>query len=114
MLSRTATYALRAVVSLAGLASGEYAGAGEVADQVGAPRNYLGKLLRTLADEGTGIAEGQGRIRSPAGRNGSPFSTSSSRSTTSAAGAGASSAAGGVPKTVLRRPQPLGWVRINT
>ena len=48
MLSRTATYALRAVVSLAELASDEYAGAGEVAGQVGAPRNYLGKLLRTI------------------------------------------------------------------
>lgn len=52
MLSRTATYALRAVVSLAELASDEYAGAGEVAGQVGAPRNYLGKLLRMLADQG--------------------------------------------------------------
>lgn len=52
MLSRTAIHALRAVASLAELPANEYAGAGDVAEQIGAPRNYLGKLLRVLADEG--------------------------------------------------------------
>lgn len=57
MLSRTAIHALRAVVSLAEMATDEYAGASDVAVRIGAPRNYLGKLLRILAEEG--IVESQ-------------------------------------------------------
>ena len=57
MLSKTAVYALRAIASLAELDAGEFAGAGDLADRLGAPRNYLGKLLRTLAD--AGIVESQ-------------------------------------------------------
>jgi Rrf2 family protein len=52
MITKTGIHAVRAVAALAELDRGVYAGAGEVADQIGAPRNYLGKLLKTLADEG--------------------------------------------------------------
>ena len=52
MISRTAKRALAAVSALAELPEGQYAGAGQIADDVDAPRNYLGKLLKTLADEG--------------------------------------------------------------
>ena len=51
MLSRTARHAAAAVIALAELPPGAYAGAGDIADQIKAPRNYLGKLLKTLADE---------------------------------------------------------------
>ncbi|NUQ61857.1 MAG: Rrf2 family transcriptional regulator [Pirellulales bacterium] len=52
MLSRTARHAAAAVIALAEMPPGDYAGAGEIADQIKAPRNYLGKLLKILADEG--------------------------------------------------------------
>jgi Rrf2 family protein len=51
MISRTARHAAAAVIALAELPSGAYAGAGEIADKIKAPRNYLGKLLKVLADE---------------------------------------------------------------
>jgi Rrf2 family protein len=52
MLSRTGIHAIRALAELSRLPEGTYAGAAEVAAQIGAPPNYLGKLLRDLADEG--------------------------------------------------------------
>jgi len=52
MISRTAKHALAALTALGELSNGQYAGAGEIAGEIDAPRNYLGKLLRTLADEG--------------------------------------------------------------
>jgi Rrf2 family protein len=52
MISRTGMHAVTALIALAELGAMEFAGAGEVADQVGAPRNYLGKLLKALADQG--------------------------------------------------------------
>jgi Rrf2 family protein len=52
MLSKTARHALAAILSLADLPDGDYAGAADIAAQIGAPRNYLGKLLKLLADEG--------------------------------------------------------------
>lgn len=52
MLSKTALHALRAVVTLAELPRGTWAGAGDVAATIDAPPNYLGKLLKSLADEG--------------------------------------------------------------
>jgi Rrf2 family protein len=45
-------HAVRAMVALARLPRGEYAGAAHVARSIGAPQNYLGKLLKTLAEEG--------------------------------------------------------------
>ncbi len=52
MISRTGIHALRALVALAELPEGAYAGAADIATDIGAPRNYLGKLLKILADEG--------------------------------------------------------------
>lgn len=52
MLSKTATHALHAVTALARIAPQTYAGAADLAHAIDAPPNYLGKLLRLLADEG--------------------------------------------------------------
>jgi Rrf2 family protein len=52
MLSKTGLYAVRAVVALARLPEGVYAGAAHIAQEIGAPQNYLGKLLKALAEEG--------------------------------------------------------------
>ena len=52
MMSKTCVHALAAVAALARLDPGAYAGAGDIAREIGAPPNYLGKLLKTLADAG--------------------------------------------------------------
>lgn len=52
MLSKTAIHTLRAMTALAKLPAHAFAGAAEVADAIGAPPNYLGKLLKSLAEEG--------------------------------------------------------------
>ena len=52
MLSRTALHAVKALTVLAELPDGHYAGAADLAHAIGAPPNYLGKLLRDLADAG--------------------------------------------------------------
>lgn len=57
MLSKTGTHALRAVIALAELPPGEFAGATTIAAGIKAPRNYLGKLLQQLAH--AGIVESQ-------------------------------------------------------
>lgn len=57
MITRTTLHAVTALAALAQLPEGAYSGAAEVADQIGAPRNYLGKLLKTLAD--VGLVESQ-------------------------------------------------------
>ena len=51
MLSKTALHALKAVVALAEKPS-EFQGAASIAQRIGAPKNYLGKLLQTLSQEG--------------------------------------------------------------
>lgn len=52
MLTRTGLHAVRAMVALAQLPEGAYAGAARIAREIGAPPNYLGKLLQTLARAG--------------------------------------------------------------
>lgn len=52
MLSKTGLHAVRALVALARLPEGTYAGAASIARDIGAPQNYLGKLLKGLAKEG--------------------------------------------------------------
>jgi Rrf2 family protein len=52
MLSKTGLHAVRALVALARLPTGAYAGAARIAQEIGAPQNYLGKLLQSLAEEG--------------------------------------------------------------
>lgn len=52
MLSQTAQYALRTALQLARLPPGERAAAGELAEQVRVPSNYLSKTLHQLARAG--------------------------------------------------------------
>jgi Rrf2 family protein len=52
MFTKTGLHAVRAVVALAKLPEGAYAGAARIAREIGAPQNYLGKLLQVLAREG--------------------------------------------------------------
>ena len=52
MLSKTGIHATLALAVLAKLKPGQYAGATQIAEEVGAPRNYLGKLLQQLALSG--------------------------------------------------------------
>lgn len=57
MMSRTGAHAVTALIVLAELDPGHYAGAADIAQRISAPRNYLGKLLKRLAE--TGILESQ-------------------------------------------------------
>ncbi len=52
MLSGTAEYALRAVVCLARQPGGEPVRANDLAQTIGVPRNYLGKILHDLVRAG--------------------------------------------------------------
>ena len=49
MLSSSALHSVRAMIALASQPPGTFVGSPAVAKQVGAPANYLGKLLQTLA-----------------------------------------------------------------
>lgn len=51
MISKTALHALKATVALAER-PGEFQGAAHIAEKIGAPQNYLGKLLQGLVQEG--------------------------------------------------------------
>ena len=63
MLSRTAEYALRAVLFLAD--SGEPANVERIAERLRVPRNYLSKTLHRLAREGVlASTRGQRRVKS--------------------------------------------------
>jgi Rrf2 family iron-sulfur cluster assembly transcriptional regulator len=52
VITKTGLHAVRAMVALARLPEGTYAGATSIAKEIGAPPNYLGKLLQSLAREG--------------------------------------------------------------
>ena len=52
MISKTGVHATLALTMMAKLKPGEYAGAPQIAREVGAPANYLGKLLKQLAAAG--------------------------------------------------------------
>ncbi len=52
MMSRTGIHALTALAALAELPPGAYAGSADIAERISAPRNYLGKLLKRLAEVG--------------------------------------------------------------
>jgi len=52
MISRTGLHAVNALVLLASLPEGEYSGASAIAKKIGAPPNYLGKLLQGLVRHG--------------------------------------------------------------
>lgn len=49
MFTKTGQHAVRAMAALARLPAGEYAGAAKIASEINAPPNYLGKLLKALA-----------------------------------------------------------------
>lgn len=51
MISKTATHALNAMTVLAEL-PGQFQGAASIAERIGAPQNYLGKLLQGLIESG--------------------------------------------------------------
>ncbi|TVQ40793.1 MAG: Rrf2 family transcriptional regulator [Spirochaetaceae bacterium] len=52
MLSASALHAVRALGELSGLNKDQYAGAASIAQRIGAPSNYLGKLLQSLVSHG--------------------------------------------------------------
>ncbi len=52
MITKTGLHAVRAVAALARLPEGAYAGAAGIARAIGAPPNYLSKLLQSLARAG--------------------------------------------------------------
>ncbi|MBI2423541.1 MAG: Rrf2 family transcriptional regulator [Candidatus Hydrogenedentes bacterium] len=52
MLSKTAKHALRALVLLAQAPQGEPQGAADIAARIDAPKNYLSKMLKVLAEHG--------------------------------------------------------------
>ena len=52
MISKTGLHALKALSVLSLLPKGEFVGAAAIAKEIGAPPNYLGKLLQTLIIEG--------------------------------------------------------------
>jgi Rrf2 family protein len=52
MLSKSGIHAIRALVTLAELEPGTFAGTLSIAEKIGAPRNYLGKLLQQLSRQG--------------------------------------------------------------
>ncbi|MBI4395913.1 MAG: Rrf2 family transcriptional regulator [Elusimicrobia bacterium] len=52
MLTKTSIQAVQALALLSGLPAGKYEGAVSIAKRTGAPRNYLGKLLRQLSTRG--------------------------------------------------------------
>lgn len=62
MLSRTAEYAIRATLALAALPDGQARPAGELAEELGVPRNYLSKVLNRLAKRGLLVS-----VRGPGG-----------------------------------------------
>ncbi len=52
MLTRSATYALRAMVALGALEPTEFAGTSRIAETAVVPRNYVGKILLQLGKRG--------------------------------------------------------------
>lgn len=52
MITKTGIYGLRAMLALAKLPEGEYAGVPRIAELVDVPQSYLSKLLRILARAG--------------------------------------------------------------
>jgi len=72
MISKTGRQATLALSLLAQLEPGAYTGAAQLADRIGAPRNYLGKLLKQLAEKGLLESQkgfgGGFRLARPAGK----------------------------------------------
>jgi Rrf2 family iron-sulfur cluster assembly transcriptional regulator len=61
VLSQTSEYALRAVLYLADRATDQPSSVDDIAEALGAPRNYLSKILHRLAQDGVLVsARGKG------------------------------------------------------
>jgi len=52
MISKSSLHAILALSFLSKLNEGEYAGVNHIAEEIKAPKNYLGKLLKILTAEG--------------------------------------------------------------
>ena len=57
MLSKSGIHAVRALILLAELPEGTYAGAVSIAERIDAPRNYLGKILQQLSRDGLLVSQ---------------------------------------------------------
>jgi len=57
MINKSSLLAINALTELAQLPPGECAGAASIAQKIGAPANYLGKLLQSLAVRGLIISQ---------------------------------------------------------
>lgn len=57
MLSKTGLHAVKALTALAELPEDTYAGAALIARDIGAPQNYLGKMLQAMARDGLVISQ---------------------------------------------------------
>ena len=57
MINRSSLLAINALAVLAQLPPGECAGAASIAHTIGAPANYLGKLLQSLASGGLIVSQ---------------------------------------------------------
>lgn len=57
MISKTGLHAVLALTALAKLPEGTYEGAASIAEKIGAPANYLGKLLKAMTQEGLVISQ---------------------------------------------------------
>ncbi len=57
MLTKTGLHAVKALAALAELPEDTYAGAAAIAREIGAPQNYLGKLLQSLSHEGLVLSQ---------------------------------------------------------
>ncbi len=52
MLSKTSVYLIRALVVLSELPPDSYVGSASIAEKIGSPQNYLGKMLKMLSQQG--------------------------------------------------------------
>jgi len=57
MISKTSIHAIRALTILAQLPDETFIGTSAIADQIGAPPNYLGKLLQALVRTGLVVSQ---------------------------------------------------------
>lgn len=57
MISKTGIHGLMALAEMASLPEGHFAGAADIAKEIGAPQNYLGKLLKSLASNGLLVSQ---------------------------------------------------------
>ena len=57
MISKSSLEAVKALIELAKLPEGKFAGAGSIARKINAPANYLGKILQQLTVDGIVVSQ---------------------------------------------------------